>query len=223
MKLKINAVVFLVVFLSLALIPISQGMNLGVVQKTKEVKIRPGETAEFSIIFWNRGEEAIKIQMEAENEPEDWVIVTKPREISLEKSGVKTKYKENVNYIKIPGVEGYIETEDVKVVVKTPESTKLGEYNIKLKVIAGNPNQGISIYQQRNFNLKVTVKKDRIIGKATKLSEPISNIFSEGGTKIKSRVTGLVSSANPGNYIGLIVIIMTICLIGGFLVIKVFK
>ena len=84
-KRKTLAVVFLIMFI----LPTVCGINLGSIQKTKEMEVNKGQTAEFLLMFWNNENQELNLFIQAENIPDDWVVVSKPRELSLKKSEIK--------------------------------------------------------------------------------------------------------------------------------------
>jgi uncharacterized membrane protein len=177
--------VFLVIISS---IPASEAISLGVMQKTTQAQVEPGQTAEFLLVFWNPEDEYIEVSTEIENVPGGWTVVSKPRQISVGKSEVKTDDYGGGNYIRRTDGKGYIETEELRIFVKVPEDAKGGQYNIILKVLAGKPTKGITIYQQRDFELKVNVRKPTIIDRVDESPNPVAENIEAIGQEISGRV-----------------------------------
>jgi hypothetical protein len=176
----------LVMFTSKAI----EAASVGTLQKTMEVNVEPGGTAEFIILFWSN-DDSTKVFVETENVPDGWSVIQKPRELFLEKPEAEAGNYGEGNYIRMPGVDGYVKVEDLKIYVKVPESAEPGGYIIIANAIVGNPSQGISVYQQRDFELKVNVRKMKIIDRFTRAAETTPEKIAEVTMKFKNGITNL--------------------------------
>jgi hypothetical protein len=136
-----------------------QATNLGTVQKQSVRTIRKGETAEFTILFWNLDEPVLPVKLKLRQAPEKWTVIINPEVFTLNQSKPENPpYQEGVEYI---GASNnlIIRTTPIKIYVKVPTSAKEGAYEILITANAGTTNDAISVLQERTFKFVVNVKK----------------------------------------------------------------
>lgn len=171
---------------------IAQAMSLSTLQKKNFAEIKQGETAEFTVLFWNI-EEPIPISLKLKRAPDNWVIIIKPQEFSLNKSKIGPPY-DGDEYIGIPGI-GDVEVFPVKVSVNVPKSASLGKYETFVTVRAGEPSSGISILQERTFKFTIYVKKVPTFFETTgKTLTDALNTIAASGKEVVNKLTGMFSS-----------------------------
>ena len=186
---------FVSILLVFVILPtIVQATTLSSVQKKRFVEVRQGDTAEFTVLFWNLEDDHLFLSFKPREYPENWVVMVRPDEVLLEKSHIGPPY-EGEEYIGIPGV-GDVEVFPVKVFVKVPIAAELGEYEVSVTVTAGKGGPGISVLQERTFRFTADVKGHPSffddIGKA--VSDTLGNLIKLGGDAVNN-LTGMFSSA----------------------------
>ncbi len=117
---------------------------------------RRGETAEFTILFWNSQNSSIPIQLRAKSVPDGMSVLIFPDYFLLNYSKV-TKFPAERGKTYINTKQGLMKTFPVKVLVKVSKKVELGKYDVYIDAIAGKSSKGISTLLEKNFKLTVNV------------------------------------------------------------------
>lgn len=120
---------------------------LGTLQKTSYLEIKPGQIAEFGILFWDS--EPTEIELKEKNVPENWIIIMEPKKFVLNDSIMSSEV--------ISIQDRYVKALPVKILIISPENAKPGLYETIIKMVAGKNEKGISFFQEKNFNFKVNI------------------------------------------------------------------
>lgn len=126
-------------------------VNMGTVVKNDFAKIEVGESAKFTVLFWNVENESYKVELSIEEAPENWVVIVEPNNFVLNESTGK-------EYIKLPYKNDYSKATPVDIIVKPPASVKPGKYNISVIAKSILPQNGISLSQERIFKFLVEIE-----------------------------------------------------------------
>ncbi len=208
---KKQIIIFMI--FSLFLIHLCQAISLGTILKNDYAETKQGETAEFTILFWNTGDSSYKIVLRPEQLPEGWSIISKPEEFILYPTKPQSPPYDDDEYISLP--TGVVKVFPVKVLVKTSGSSEPSEYTAGVIATAGNMGIDISIFQERVFKLKVNVIKNPTFFE--RIAEPLRLIGKktiEQGNDMGSRITGAFSNVPEYSkitfLIGLLIILVGI-------------
>ena len=128
----------------------SYAMSMGTVAKNDFVKIEAGNSAKFSLLFWNVGNESYNVSLYW-NVPEGWSVIIEPENFVLNSSFGK-------EYIKLSYASDYVKATPVDILVLPPSEVSPDVYNITINAIAEKSSDSISISQERVFNLKVKLE-----------------------------------------------------------------
>jgi len=120
---------------------------LGTLQKKSYSEINPGQIAEFSILFWTS--EPIEIELREKSVPKNWMIIVEPKNFVL---------NDNITSSEVISLQDrYVKALPVKIFAIPPENVKPGDYEIKVNMVAGKSDKGISFFQEKNFDFRVNV------------------------------------------------------------------
>lgn len=174
---------------------ITQALSLNTVQKKKSAEIEQGETAKFTVLFWNFEDRPTPISLKIRQAPDDWVVIIRPQEFLLNKSKIGPPYDNDKEYVGIPGA-GDVEAFPLKVLVNVPRTASLGNYEVLVTVTAGKSGSGLSILQERTFKFIINVKKASEVSKdiGQTISDASGNMIAAAGDAVSS-FTGMISSA----------------------------
>lgn len=132
-------------------------LALGSTQKNTRSEVNPGQTAEFTILFWNVQESSFPVELRSRQVPEGMSVILEPEEFTLKSSKVTSfpapKGRDYVNT-----EYGLMLTTPAKVSVKVGESVRSGKYSILITATAGNPTSGISVLIEKTFKLSIIVE-----------------------------------------------------------------
>jgi len=123
---------------------------MGTVVKKDTLSIKDGESAKFTILFWNVENVSYKAVLDVKESPKDWTVVIQPREFILDSSTGE-------EYIKLPYMEKSVRALPINVFVK-PENAEAGEYHVFVNVRAGLPGETLSFFQERQFDLTINLE-----------------------------------------------------------------
>ena len=179
-------------------------INMGTIVKNDFSKISLDESAKFKLLFWNAENEPYQIKIDIIEVPKDWIVMVYPELFSLNSS------VGNEN-IKLPYEDGYTKATSVNVIVKPANDTKSGKYNILLTAKSLTPQNGISISQERTFNLTVEVENP-LYFEETNEQKALSTKPQQGQNQIQGNFL-IINSPNQ-----LYAIIIFITLIISFLI-----
>lgn len=144
-KLFINMLEILSICIVLILL-IPSVKALGTLQKNSYLEIKPGQIAEFEILFW--GSENVEVELKEKSVPKDWVIIIEPRKFDLE----------NITSSETVSLQGgYADALPVKITTIPPEDVKPGVYDMIINMMAGKTQEGISFFQEKNFNFIINI------------------------------------------------------------------
>jgi hypothetical protein len=134
-----------IVILFLLSISSVQALSLGSIQKNDHAQIKPGETAIFTVLFYNNNPPTTVTLIE-KTIPDNWIIIIQPNNFILNQSLPENPpYDNNVEYMNTPN--GPIRTYPVRIYIKSPNSVKPGEYETLVSVSEGSPSGGLSVFQ----------------------------------------------------------------------------
>jgi hypothetical protein len=178
---------FIVALIFFLLIPTVQATSLGIIKKTTQTEVKPGETTIFKMLFWNT-ESSMPVQLSLKKAPENWVIIIRPETFTLEKSKPESPpYDTEAEYLNLP--IGIVRTTPVRLYVKVPGSEEQGEYDVKIVARGGSLGEGVSVFTERT--LKFTVKVTQI-----SLEERILKLGGDAVDKLTGMATAVVEQGN---------------------------
>jgi len=150
-----NFLKILIIVLLFIILPTKiYAINLGSVVKNNFVEITNTESAKFTMIFWNTGNESYNIRLSAEDAPKDWTILTDPAEFILNKSIGE-------EYIALPYLNENVKAKVVNIFVKPIENSKPGNYSVVIKAetgLAQNEINDMNIIPERLFKFEINLK-----------------------------------------------------------------
>jgi hypothetical protein len=146
------------IILLLLLLPITYSFSFGTVPKNSHRVINQGESGYFEILFWNMGKDEYRVDIELDQFPEGWQVITRPQNFILEPTPVASPPYGEGEYMKIEGI-GYVKADVMRIFIKIPVGTVPGNYDIVLTAKAGDPEKEISFFQTRRFELTVEVEE----------------------------------------------------------------
>ena len=212
---KLNSSISLIICF-LFLQNIALGLTLSATLENKEFQVYPGETAKFTILFWN-----------VENSPN--IIKLRIRQVSGNMSVMLEKEEFTINPSKVtsfPAEKGreYMDTKyglmlttPVDVLVNVSESVEPGSYNIYVTATAGKPGSGISTRLEKTFKLTVNVTespKPEIIQTISKIVDALTDKLTETSKDLTQKITGMSTAATANvNVILLFLSIISILVI----------
>ena len=187
--------IFIFMIFSLLFIHLSQAISLGTIPKNDYAETRQGETAEFTILFWNTGDSSYKVVLKPDQLPEGWSIITKPEDFILYPTKPVSPPYDEGEYVSLPS--GVIKAFPVKLLVKTSELSEPSEYIVSVVATAGNVGKDISVLQERVFKLKVNLIKNPTFFE--RIAEPLKLIgkkTTEESKNIGKGITGGFSNVS---------------------------
>lgn len=214
-KVCIGLVIFAMLMSSVALPNVAQAISLSSVAKKNFARIQQGETAEFTLLFWNIEDFSYVLTLSTEQAPENWTVIIAPEKIIMNQSKIGPPYDEgeyvNTNH-------GNVKAVPVKVYVKVPSSDELGTYEVIIRAItypldanaaANAHGTGVSVLLERAFTLSVKVVKSPTFfedsGQVSMAADTIENFKNS----ISDVVTGM-GSAVAGNPVLILLSLLTI-------------
>jgi len=211
MKFKLNVCInFFVFFVLFSLsLNIIQAINLSTLQKNNYSRVKPGETTEFTILFWNVEDSAFSISLKVTQAPEDMIVIIRPKEFMLNSS--EDIESSDVEYINTQN--GIFKAIPVRILVKAPK--ELGEYNIIISAAAGEPGSGISSLLEKKFKFTVDVVTPSFFETTT--TEGITTTQPKVNESISQRITGMVTAGPLTDFILLIISIIVLAFVIWFI------
>ncbi len=151
-----NLIVFAIFFAFMLLEPVS-AFNLGTLQRSAVQAASPGDTVQFSILFWNAGDDSYDVKLENIEIPDNWIVISDPESFYLDDTPVG-----NIEHIYLPSIKKTIEASLIDVYVYVPEYETPGKKTVIIKAVAGTSANvsGFSLKQERLFIFNVDVVKD---------------------------------------------------------------
>lgn len=174
---------------------------LGSEQKNTYAEVKPSQTAEFTILFWNIEELSFPINLKSRQVPENMLVTIQPEQFVINYSKVtnpsneKGKEYVNTHY-------GLMQATPVKILVNVDDSVKSGEYSFYVTATAGKTTTGISVLFEKTYVLTVKVTeqpKPGIIQTISETSKYLINKTIEVVKESPSRITGMVTSTPANN------------------------
>jgi hypothetical protein len=129
-----------------------QAISLGTLVKKDSVSINPGESAKFTVLFWNVENLEERVEVKVEKTPKDWLVIVEPEEFFLNSS---------VGEEAIALPSGSVRALPVNILVR-PSSFQSGNYTVVLVARAGLPREGISFFQERRFKLNLEILGEKL-------------------------------------------------------------
>ena len=129
-------------------------INLGSVEKNSFAEISDGESAKFTILFWNSESEPYGVKLLVKDSPKDWVVIINPDEFTLNKSIGE-------EYINLPYSNENVKAKVVNIFVKPDSSSKPGKYSVTIKAetdLNQNESNEISVIPERLFTFEINLK-----------------------------------------------------------------
>jgi hypothetical protein len=188
-------------------------LNLGSLVKNDYLETKAGETAEFTILFWNAGGSSFNLLLREKITPEKWSVIFKPNNFILEPSKLERNLSNEYEYINLPGTGDVIRMVPVKVFVRVPKEIKSGQYEVIVSGITSYPNEDISVTQEREFILRL-----KVIGNHKPSEEMEGNLIGENSSSVnetqKKEISGMVSvpSENSRLIFFVIMILIILCI-----------
>lgn len=196
--------------------------NLGFVPKSNYQTVERGESTQFTILFWNIGDNKYDVKIQPKNIPEKWKILITPSSFSLEDIKISQPPYEEGEYISIPE-KGYVKAKEIRVFIKVSDDTAPGKYDIFFDVLAGDQKEQISVIQGREFKLTIeVVGQEKVVKKVEKALKLVGDKINQETIRMKKGITGLSIKVYPRT-IGLILILSLISIILVFLAVRFLK
>ena len=198
---------FMILLLILLTLPIVHSINLSTVKKNEYSTVRIGESAQFTILFWNIEESSFPIELSVKQASENLSVIIIPESFVIEPSLV-TQFPAERGKEYVDTSQGLMEATPVRVLVKPSNSAGLGEYEVYVKAVVKSPEVGI-ITPQLEKTFKFTVNVTSPLTFSERLSKTIGGL-AETVKDIPSRITGMVPAETATNWILLIISIIII-------------
>jgi uncharacterized membrane protein len=150
---EINKILMIILFLIL-ISSNTYAINLGSVEKNSFAEIFNGESAKFTILFWNSESESYGVKLLVKDSPKDWVVIINPDEFMLNKSIGE-------EYINLPYNNENVKAKVVNIFVKPDSSSKPGKYSVTIKAetdLNQNESNEISVIPERLFTFEINLK-----------------------------------------------------------------
>jgi hypothetical protein len=147
-KLLLKAFALVLVFVCLS--SRAYAINFGSVAKSDFAQIKSGESAKFTVLFWNAEDDSYVLKLSKEA-PENWIVIIDPEEFLLNRTTGE-------EYISLPS--GNVRAKVVNIFVKPDANSKNGNYSVVINSIAelgGNAENVISIVPVRSFNFEISL------------------------------------------------------------------
>lgn len=139
--------------LCLLIVPTVKAVSLGGVAKSDRLKISPGNSGVFTLLFWNAEEESYVLELGVREKPDDWTVFIRPYSILLN-SSVGDEYMQ-------VSPDSAVKASIVEVFVKPDESaTGSGEVVISAQTIL--PEEGIDFIPEIQLKLTVDTGVDSV-------------------------------------------------------------
>jgi len=204
----------------LLLIPLVYSFNFGTVPKNNYKLIKQGESTQFTILLWNLGESSYPVSVELKTELPRWDIIVRPQNFVLKPTPVVTPPYDDGEYIQIPG-KGSVKAETLRIFVKTPNNVNIGKYDLILVAKAGNLQDQLSIFQEREFRLSLKIEeKPSIFEKTYGALKLTGEKIVEQSNNMKDNITGMITTAHFNQ---LVIFIIGLIIIIGAIVVVFFK
>jgi len=207
MKNKFNLIVMISI-LVLLLGGIVQAAGFGSSQKNTYSQVKKGETAEFTILFWNVKDSSIPINLKVRQVPEDMPVIIRPDEFILNSSKV-TEFPAESGKDYVNTQYGLMRTTPVRVLVKVPDDTEEGEYEVLIDAVAGESITGISTLLEKTFKFSVNVTSLTFFERLSKVPEKLISGISDIGKGI----TGMFTTPADSRIVLIILIIIGISVV----------
>jgi hypothetical protein len=150
---EINKILIIIIFLIL-ISSDAYAINLGSVEKNNFAEIFNGESAKFTILFWNSESEPYGVKLLVKDSPKDWIVIIDPDEFTLNKSIGE-------EYINLPYSNENVKAKVVNIFVKPDNFSKPGKYSVTVKTETNlNQNEAneLSVIPERLFTFEINLK-----------------------------------------------------------------
>jgi hypothetical protein len=212
---KFKPIIFL-----LLLIPIVYSFNFGTVPKNDYKIIEQGESTQFTILLWNLGEISYPVSVRLLSNLPEWDIIVRPQEFVLNPTPVVKPPYGNGEYMEVSG-RGIVKAETLRLFVKTPNDIEPGVYDLNVVAIAGGPKGQVAVFQERQFKLRVEIKRSPTVLERTYESLKLTGEkIGQEAKKVRNSMTGMLT-ITPFNSLVPFLIGLTLILISiGIVLIK---
>jgi len=150
---EINKILIIILFLIL-ISSDAYAINLGSVEKNSFAEISDGESAKFTMLFWNSESEPYGVRLLVKDFPKDWTVIIDPDEFMLNKSVGE-------EYINLPYSNENVKAKVVNIFVKPDNFSKPGKYSVTVKTET-NLNQSeaneLSVIPEKLFTFEIDLK-----------------------------------------------------------------
>lgn len=187
----------IIIFLMMIFSTRAYALSMGSLVKNDFDSIAIGDSAKFTVLFWNI-ENDYKVELNVKEAPKDWIVIIEPNSFILNSSVGK-------DYIKLPYMNESIKTTPVDIIVKPSESSKLAKYNVIITAKAESPTNGISFSQERVFKFVIEISNPLFFENSEKQNDV--QIKENKNTQIEHPVTNQ-EKANFNYFYAIIIVLI---------------
>lgn len=156
---------------------------LGLLEKSSNIEINPGDSGIYSILVWDR--ENVKIHIDIIEKPEFFYVILKQNDFYLNASSEDYVFVGN-DYLPAPKVD---------ILIRVDDNAEPGNYSLKFKLTSENEARGLSVFQERIFESKISVPGIKYITTTTETKKNDTVKLNESYTKLLIILAAVIIAA----------------------------